>query len=64
MFLTVASLGHKLLAFDTDLWPGSEVVKLLSCSTQLSIELFLLINDKIPKEYLHFNIHKHDKYNI
>ena len=28
--------------------PGPEVIKLFSCSTQLSMKLFLLINVKIP----------------
>ena len=28
--------------------PGPEVIKLFSCSTQLSIKYFLIINDKIP----------------
>ena len=28
--------------------PGPEVIKLFSCSTQLSIEFFLLINVKMP----------------
>ena len=27
---------------------GSEVIKLSSCSTQLSMKIFLLINDKMP----------------
>ena len=28
--------------------PGSEVIKFFSCSTQLSIKFFLLINVKMP----------------
>ena len=28
--------------------PGSEVIKLFSCSTQLSTKLFLLMNVKMP----------------
>ena len=28
--------------------PGPEVIKLFSCSTQLSIKFFLLINVKMP----------------
>ena len=28
--------------------PGPEVIKLFSCSTQLSMKLFLLINVKMP----------------
>ena len=30
------------------LTPGPEVIKLFSCSTQLSIKFFLLINVKMP----------------
>ena len=30
------------------LLPGPEVIKLFSCSTQLSIKFFLLINVKMP----------------
>ena len=42
-------------AFDNDLQvkllmaSGPEVIKLFSCSTQLSIKFFLLINVKMPK---------------
>ena len=32
----------------TVLKPGPEVIKLFSCSTQLSMEFFLLINVKMP----------------
>ena len=28
--------------------PGPEVIKLFSCSTQLSMKFFALINDKMP----------------
>ena len=31
-----------------DLIPGPEVIKLFSCSTQLSMKFFLLINIKMP----------------
>ena len=29
-------------------WPGSEVIKLFPCSTQLSTKFILLINAKMP----------------
>ena len=44
--------------------PGPEVIKLFSCSTQLSIKFIRLINIKNDNNYWHFNIYKHDKYNI
>ena len=30
------------------IYPGPEVIKLFSCSTQLSMKVFLLINVKMP----------------
>ena len=36
--------------------PGPEVMKLCSCSTQLSTKFILLINVKIPTNSWHFNI--------
>ena len=37
-----------VIVFQRTLWPGPEVIKLFSCSTQLSTELILLINIKMP----------------
>ena len=39
----------KEITFATSVcFPGSEVIKLFSCSTQLSLKIFLLINVKMP----------------
>ena len=39
-----------LIMLDTQIKsPGPEVIKLFSCSTQLSMKVFLLINVKMPK---------------
>ena len=38
--------SHQNEAVDSS--PGPEVIKLFSCSTQLSMKIFLLINVKMP----------------
>ena len=42
------SLGEDLLSLTVLTKSGPEVIKLFSCSTQLSINFFLLINVKMP----------------
>ena len=37
-----------ILKFKSFTWSGPQVIKLFSCSTQLSIKFFLLINVKMP----------------
>ena len=49
-----ATMGHVLMFSCFNLLtacvhrPGPEVIKLFSCSTQLSMNIFLLINVKMP----------------
>ena len=52
-FHTISSLSTEQDDFDIDLAnpgfrPGPKVIKLLSCSTQLSMKFFLLINVEMP----------------
>ena len=41
-------LGARTTSRNENSKPGPEVIKLFSCSTQLSITFFLLINVKMP----------------
>ena len=52
---------------DLELWqvlikPGPEVMKLFSCSTQLSMKFSLLINMKNANKSWHFHIYKQRKF--
>ena len=40
---------------------GLEVIKKISCSTQLSLKFFLLINVKNTNKSWHFNIYEQEK---
>ena len=40
-------MHRKIVSRLTD-WPGSEIIKKFSCSTQLSMKFSLLINMKMP----------------
>ena len=53
LYLGWFGLAHDRVVRGARLWcngskPGPEVIKLFSCSTQLSMEFFLLINVKMP----------------
>ena len=48
ILFTVYLLGHLLITFTNSLDPESEVIKLFSCSTQLSIKFIMVINVKMP----------------
>ena len=41
-------IGNIRSEFEKSHLPGLEVIKLFSCSTQLSMEFFMLINVKMP----------------
>ena len=44
-------------------WSGPEVIKLFSCSTQMSKKFQLLMKTKIPRNNCwHFNIYEQDKF--
>ena len=44
-----ATVVHfRVMLLCSKLWPGPQVIKLFSCSTQLSMKFFLLINVKMP----------------
>ena len=43
-----AQLFKRALAINELISPGPEIIKLFSCSTQLSIKFFQLINVKMP----------------
>ena len=45
---TTVKYGETFYGCHTALTPGSEVIKLFSCSTQLSMKISMLINMKMP----------------
>ena len=46
--LLCSALAWQHAQHGRQIWPGPEVIKLSSCSTQLSLKFILLINFKMP----------------
>ena len=54
-----------MVTSECDVWcgkPGPEVIKLFSCSVQLSMKFFLLINVEMPTVVGISTFYEHEKY--